>query len=1032
MARYVFIVFLLVVFGAEAQRKAVKPRTSVESPTSPFYFEHHTQTNGLSQGSGYAITSFDGFRWFATQDGLNRFDGYNFAVFRADGARCLNANFIQALLADRRGRLWVGTTRGLNLYTAKPGSPIQFDTFSRVFQVNHLVDTTSIEKLLEDKTGGIWIITDEKGLYRFDPRTKEIKTYLPGQNTLADFALAPDGTLWVATDREIYYFDAVLDRLQPVGVEKTYRLPTRAILRALVFDTSGRLWIGTYGTGIYVVDKPFQPTAIRQYSAGKTDQHLSSNEVVCFLRDRAGRIWIGTRTGGISVYSPVQQSFTHVRHSENNPQSLGENYVLSFYEDEQSIVWVGLSGGGIDKYDPRKYSFHRLQHDADQPQSSLVDNMVFSLLEYGDDLYIGTQTGGLSRYNLSTEKLTTFLPDPANPNSLLHGQVYDLSADSSGRIWLATGKGLCAYTLRDQSFRAYPDDTSGGLMYLYAVQALRNQTEVWTGGDRGLARFDRQTKRWKNWADIPALAVISRYVIRLIHEDNQGGIWLGTFGHGLIRYDPATKTVAAVGVGNGLWCTNIFGLLEDGPLLWVGTDCGLFAVEKATLTVRQHVSTRQGKAAFRLPNDVIYGMLKDNQGLLWLSSNKGLTCFSPIRGVIKNYDINNGLPSNEFNADCAYKRADGTLFFGGVKGISYFRPEALQRNQFRPPVRITNVTVLDSTYAPNQEKLILGYDQNVVSVQFTALNFSNPEQNQYLYRLEGIDNEWVNAQYRHAVNYAKLPPGEYVFHVRGSNDDGVWNEQGASMAIIIKPPFWGAWWFRLVLIALLIGGLYGVYRYRVHRLKLNQAHELAVSVRTQELERQRFAKELHDGVGANLAVLKMYLTSLGSPALPLDELKRRSIAVLKTSLDEIRSIIHDMHPRSLTESGLVPTIAELVALINESNRLNVMFDADEDVPLRLPENVEINLFRVVQELVQNALKHANADTVWLDLRYTTNTLRLTYRDDGCGLDKPLTDQIKGNGLVNIRQRITLLKGTCQIQSVHNQGTTVDISVPVES
>ncbi|GAB3510824.1 hypothetical protein GCM10027341_49690 [Spirosoma knui] len=1029
MTRYVFIAFVLVAFGAEAQQKAAKLRTSAQSTTTPFYFEHYTQSNGLSQGSGYAITSFDGFRWFATQDGLNRFDGYDFTVFRADRARSVNANFIQALLADRSGRLWVGTTRGLNLYMTRPGSPIQFDTFSQVFKSNHLIDTTSIEKLLEDKTGTIWIITDEKGLYRFDPRTNQIKTYLPEQNTLADFALAPDGTVWIASDREVYYFDAIQDRLRPVGIKNTYRLPAGTILRALVVDAAGRLWIGTYGTGIYVVDKPLQPDVIRQYTAGKTSQHLSSNEVVCFLRDRAGKIWIGTRTGGISVYNPTQQSFTHVRHSDNNPQSLGENYVLSFYEDEQSIVWVGLSGGGIDKYDPRKYSFHRLQHDDDQPQTSLVDNMVFALLEYDTDLYIGTQTGGLSRYQLNTRKLKTFLPDPANSNSLLHGQVYDLSADSSGQIWLATGKGLCAYTPRDQSFRAYPDDTSGGLMYLYAVQALRNQAEVWTGGDRGLARFDKQTRRWKTWGDIPALAAISRYVIRLIHEDRQGYIWLGTFGHGLIRYDPATKMVAAVGAGNGLPCTNIFGLLEDGPLLWVGTDCGLFSVDKATLAIRQHVSTRQGKAAFRLPNDVIYGILKDNQGLLWLSSNKGLTCFSPAKGVIKNYDINNGLPSNEFNANCAYKRADGTLFFGGVKGISYFRPEELQQNRFRPPVCITNVTVLDSTYAPSQQRLTLGYEQNFIHIQFTALNFSNTEQNRYLYRLEGIDEAWVDAQDRHAANYTKLPPGNYVFRVKGSNDDGVWNEQGASMAIIIKPPFWGAWWFRLVLIALLIGGLYGVYKYRVHRLKLDQAHELAVSVRTQELERQRFAKELHDGVGANLAVLKMYLSSLGSPTLPLDELKHRSIAILKTSLDDIRSIIHDMHPRSLAESGLVQTITELAALINESNRLTVTFNA-QDVPLKLPENVEINLFRVVQELVQNALKHANANTIWLDLRYTTNTLLLTYRDDGCGLDKPLTDQTTGNGLVNIQQRITLLKGTCEIQSAKNQGTRVAISVPV--
>ncbi|MFD2569070.1 two-component regulator propeller domain-containing protein [Spirosoma soli] len=1022
MARCTIIVLLVAAYSAAAE-------TSTSDRTTPYFFEHYTQTNGLSQGSGYATTSFDGFRWFATQDGLNRFDGYNFTVFRAGGGRSVNANFIQALLTDKSGRFWVGTTRGLNLYTAKRGGAMCFDKFSTVFSVNHLVDTASIEKLLEDKKGGVWIMTDEQGLYRFNPQTRQVKTYLQGRNALAGFTLAPDGTVWVATDREIYYFDPVQDRLQPIGVEARYKLPARTILRALVFDTAGRLWIGTYGTGVFVIENPRQPLAIRHYTEGNTNQHLSSNDVVCFLRDKAGRIWIGTRTGGISIYDPIQGSFSQIRHTDNNPRSLGENYVLSFYEDEQSNVWIGLSGGGIDKYDPRKYSFHQLKHDTDRPLTSLADNMVFSILEHNNDLYIGTQTGGMNQYSFKTNQVKTFLPDLKNPNSILHGQVYDLSADAGGRIWLATGKGLCSFTPVNESFVAYPYDKASDLMYLYTVQVLRNQTEVWTGGHQGLARFDVLARRWKSWTDVPALAAISNYVIRLIHEDSQGHIWLGTFGHGLIRYDPVTKKSIALGERQGLLCANIFGFLEDNELLWVGTDCGLFGLDKASLTVRQHVSTQGKKATFRLPNDVIYGILKDDKGLLWLSSNKGLTCFSPEKGVIKNYDINDGLQSNEFNTNCAYKRADGTLFFGGVNGINFFRPNELKHNAFVPPVRITNVTVLDSTYAPNQDKLLLRHDQNFITFEFTALNFSNTEKNQYQYRLEGIDKDWVDAQYRHTVNYTKLPSGEYMFRVKGSNDDGVWNEQGASILIVIKPPFWGTWWFRLLLIVLLIGGLYGIYWYRIRMLKLRQVQELAVSIRTQELERQRLAKELHDGVGANLAVLKMYLNALGTPTLSIEELKTRSAAILKASLDDIRSIIHDIHPRSLAESGLVLTIADLVELMNESKHLNVMFDT-QNVPAKLPESIEINLFRVIQELLQNALKHANASTIWLYLRCNTNTLSLTYRDNGRGLDMVLVDRLSGNGRVNMRQRIALLKGTCHIDSVKDQGTTVDIVVPL--
>ena len=278
------------------------------------------------------------------------------------------------------------------------------------------------------------------------------------------------------------------------------------------------------------------------------------------------------------------------------------------------------------------------------------------------------------------------------------------------------------------------------------------------------------------------------------------------------------------------------------------------------------------------------------------------------------------------------------------------------------------------------------------------------------------------------ANYTKLPPGDYVFRVKGSNDDGIWNEQGASIAIVITPPFWATWWFRLMLLAGLVAGLYGGYRYRIMQLKNQQASELAVSVRTQELERQRFSKELHDGVGANLAALKMYLSMLGSPTVSVDELKTRSMAILKSSMDDIRSIIHDMHPRSLSEEGLVQTIADMVAIMNESHHLTVLFEP-QNVPQKLPEVLEINLFRVVQELLQNAVKHADASSVRLQFRYENDVLRLSYRDDGRGFTPPPAGQSSGNGLVNIGQRVALMKGTYTLQSAKNQGTTIEISVP---
>lgn len=274
--------------------------------------------------------------------------------------------------------------------------------------------------------------------------------------------------------------------------------------------------------------------------------------------------------------------------------------------------------------------------------------------------------------------------------------------------------------------------------------------------------------------------------------------------------------------------------------------------------------------------------------------------------------------------------------------------------------------------------------------------------------------------------------GFKVFRLGGTNipkNNRIWNENAPTISVFIMPLFWKTWWFRAGLIVLLFGGMYGVYRYRIYQLKDRQVHELSVSIKAQELERQRFAQELHDGVGANLALLKMYLHSIGDPKISPDELKNRSVNLLKDSIEEIRRLIHDMHPRSLMQCGLVGTVDEMTKRINDSQQLTVSFESQQ-VDQKLPENVEINLFRVVQELLQNTLKHANATNVWLSILCESNTLFLRYRDNGCGVDTVLLNKKNGNGLVNMQQRIELLKGTYQLASAENAGTTVEISVPI--
>ena len=985
-----------------------------------FLFEHYSQETGLSQGTGYAIAQYDDFRWFGTQEGLNRFDGYGFKIFRAEGKNTLNSSFVQALCPDSKGRFWIGTGGGVNLYNKQTET---FERFSTIYKAKHKIDSVSIKKIFEDSKHNIWIMTEEKGLFCFNPDSRKMDSYLLNDKTLFDFCFTPNGTLWVSSYNEIYYFDS--PKKQFIQANLQQKINKKTLFRGLTSDKVGNLWIGTHEDGVYVINPA--ESKIIHYQAGNAPQNLSSNEITCLMTDKSGKIWIGTRTGGISVYNPDIQTFTQVKQNKYDSRTLAENNVWQLYQDKQGIVWVGLSSKGIDKYDPLKFQFGLIQKTTAQSNNSLSDNMIFRLFGNDNNLYIGTESGGVARYSISNQQFLPFLENTKDPTNSLTKEVRNILTDSKNNLWIANWKGLCRIDEKNNVVKSYPLLEQPKIQYLFDAKLIKNANhseEIWVGGEETFKRFDLNAKQWKDWKEIPALAAISNYTIRSIYQDQDLNVWLGTLEHGLIYYNSKSQKTIIFDAKLGLNCANIRSFCEDNHTLWVGSDCGLFEINLRTLKVEHQYSTANG-----LPNNVMYGILKDNN-FLWLSSNKGLTKFLPRKGVVRNYDQDDGLQSNEFNTGCAYKHADGTLFFGGVNGINYFKTNDLNENNFIPPIKITKIMVLDSIYPTNQKNIVLRSDQNFIEVEFRALNFSNSHKNQYQYQLEGIDTNWVNVQNRNTVNYTKLPPGDYVFKVKGGNNDGRWNENPAAVKIRIEPPFWGTLWFRLVLIGLLLSGLYGVYNYQVFQLKARQEHDINVVMETQELERQRFAKELHDGVGANLSMLKMYLSSMGDKNFPIETLKERSSLLLKQTLDEIKGFIHDMHPRSLNELGLERTIWETVEHVNQSKHLKVVFKS-QNIPQKLSQNIEINLFRVVQELIQNAIKHSKASEVFLDLRFENQVLSLKYDDNGKGFDTTLIEN-RGNGLLNMQQRIELLKGTFIVSSSPNQGTTVSIAVKIES
>ena len=969
-----------------------------------YLFEHFSPQKGLSQGSGYAIASYNNFMWFGTQDGLNRFDGYTYKVYRTGENQAIRDNFIQCLLADSRGRFWVGTVRGIDLYNKDRDD---FVAVSKAFAIpaTHPVNNLAVRRLIEDREGMVWMMTDERGVYRFNPATGHIAGFLERDNSLVDITLAADGTVWITSDNDAYFYDAARACLQPVNLKKTLGLPTATIFRAVVGDAEGNIWVGTYEQGVFVVKPRGATRMIRvadvvHYEKGSSLRSLGGNQISSLFRDKSNRIWVGTRTEGISLFSPRTRTFVHFRNHENRTRSLASNYVLSFFEDRQDNIWVGLSGEGIDKIDPRKAPFRLIQRDSEQlPGNTLADNMVYKVLAVSDKLYIGTQAGGLSVYSLPTGTLQTFLPQPANPASILHNQVHDIVANSARNLWLATGRGLCYYEANTQRFTSYLQVGQPTLLYLYALALPGNGRELWAGGQRGIDRFDVTTRRWIPWTGIPEMEAISNYVVRLIYEDSRHNVWLGTLGHGLLCYNPQTRQVTSFDQKNGVSCHNIRSLKEIGNTLWIGTDCGLFTLDMTTSTVTAQFTERDG-----LPNEVIYGILSDADNYLWLSSNKGLTRFWPGGAgrprSVKNYGVNDGLQSDEFNTNATSQHPDGTLFFGGVKGITYFRPRELMPNRFVPPVRLTSIRVLDSLYAPNQAEIRLTHKQNFIDFMFVAFSFSNTEKNTYAYRLDGINADWVRSGTRNFASYTNLPAGTYTFRVKGSNDDGLENPVEASIRVVITPVFYQTWWFRLLLGLLVLAFVWLAYRnhlsFRTVRAKLEKEEAIRQQKEAELKEASaRFQQRISE---TEMAALRAQMNPhfifncLNSIQFftAQKDIERASDYLTKFSR-LIRMVLENSRSERVTLHNELETLRLFMdmEMMRFGKKIRYVIDLDEQIDTEAIEIPPLLLQPFVENAIWHGLMHKDeGGTVLVSVQQpTADRLRIMITDDGVGRAK---------------------------------------------
>lgn len=828
----------------------------------PSDFDRVSLEQGLSQSIVEAIAQDQkGFLWFATEDGLNRYDGYRFTVFRniPGDATSLSHSDVKTLCLARDGAVWIGlfqaglnrfdpTTETVTRWAHDPSDPSS-------------LAAATVRALLEAPDGTVFAGTEGGGLDRVDPRTGRV-THLPagpGGLPHADVrALADsrDGAIWIGTNGGgLVRLDLASGRIESFRHDAANPASlAHDAVRALLVDRGGTLWIATYGGGLDSFDARTRTFIHHRHDAGDRGS-LAGNQVRALYEDHVGALWVGTDGAGLDRRDPSTGVFTHYRNAPLDPRSLASDRVWSLHEDRSRVLWAGTYGGGLSKLDLARKPFRTFRNLPGNPDS-LGQNIVWSLFEHEGVLWIGTDSGGLDRFDRASGHWTHFRHDPNDPTSLSHDTVRVVFIDRDGTLWVATnGGGLNRMDERTGRFtrmRHNPADP-GSLAHdeIRSIMQARDGA-LWIGTyGGGIDRLDVASGVIVHHRNDPKNpASLSNDFVRMAVEDRDGGIWVGTHGGGLDRLDPSTGTFERwqndPSDGGSLSNNFVMALLITGDgTLWVGTfGGGLNRLDRATGRFTRF------RARDGLSSDSIYAMLEDDEGRIWLSTTHGLTRFDPRRGECGTYDARDGLQSNEFNGGSGHRTTSGELFFGGISGFNAFFPAEIRTNPEPPAVAITEVSLFNRPLragtvrngrvllpwaAPYAETLLLAHDESVFSIEFAALHFSAPQKNRYAYRMEGFRPDWIPADASQRVaTFTGLPPGNYVFQVRAANCDGVWNDDGARLAIRLEPPFWATWWFRGGASLLLVGAAFAWFRAHLAsvrmRAQLAAAHEAQKSI----------------------------------------------------------------------------------------------------------------------------------------------------------------------------------------------------------
>lgn len=998
------------------------------SPT--VYFTNLSTANGLSNNKvNCMLQDKRGFMWFGTEDGLNRYDGNKFVVFRNEPANpaSLSGNIITSLLEDDNGIMWIATADGgLTKYDYRLSPERQFRQYKHSNSDSSSIPVNIINALIQDQHGYLWLATSGNGVMRFDKKTETFRTLATKARTALSLCLDHQGYIWAGRE------GGGLIKINPSNfsfqMDERYnnvylKLP-HMVVSALFKDSRNNIWLGSWDKVVYRYNSSLQKEEVFSNDGGAFS--FGKDDPLSFAEDHRRRIWIGGKYGGLYIYEPVTNNFYNYRHDAAREGTLADNQVNCIYKDRSGIIWLG-TGKGISVHSPVLQQFEQtFLPAASEPVT------IYDFFETDDkQLLIGASNG---IYALKDGTIRSMSLE-------YKGQALAVTKFYRGKdntVYIGTNVSLFKYNTADNSLKRLPNTEKDIVMNRIIESRVTSIIEDSIDGHpvlmvlpygHFLAYYDFVLQQWVSRQDTVRTIIkkfgLRDHLVRKFYKARNGSIWLANTKTGLgewprhhnagVKYYSNTPNQAE-SISNNY----VYDMMEDAKgNLWVSTYGGglhYFNTQTKTFT---HITSSHNLGE---------GMQLDGHGNVWMIANGNLHKYDVEKRAYSTFQ----LPDVEKTGGVKgyiYKSSDGRMFVAGSNYFIIFHPDSIHEIKAQPSVYLTDFRIFNTSFNHllASKKIELRHNQNFFTFEFAAPSFQGPVQ--YSWMLQGVDPDWVDAGTQNTANYTNLSGGNYVFKVRATAKPGVWSNDIASVYVHIIPPFWKRPWFFAACALLLMAAAYAVYRYRINELLKRQAI------------RNKIAQDLHDNVGSTLSSISVYsqvakIHNSQGNTNDLQDVLGRIAATSSEMISEMNDIVWTINPRNDSMQKILQRMESFAKPLLHTQHIRFSFEYD---PAVMNVNLEMekrkNFYLIFKEAVNNALKYSGCKQMEVRVRYHHQHIELQVKDDGKGFDPRQADSrsalsLSGNGLHNMQRRAAEMGGSCTIQSEPGKGTLVQLRFPV--